>query len=53
MSSQGFTPCRLADLPPIEREPPILPLMLRAMARELPAAIAIALLITAVIMWSA
>jgi len=53
MSSQGFSPRRLADLPAIEREPPLLPLMLRAIARELPAAVAIALLITAVIMWSA
>lgn len=53
MSSQGFAPRRLADVAPVERETPLLPLMLCAVARELPAATAIALLITAVIMWSA
>lgn len=53
MNREGFAPHRLADLPRIEREPPLLQQMLRATARELPAAIAISLLITAVILWSA
>lgn len=55
MRRQGFDPlpARASELPATAHpEAPLLPILLRSVARELPAGIAIGLLMVALIMWS-